>query len=186
MGYGIMPYRVNLDRVTSLIGTSKEHVREDVKSYCSRRASRIDSLSSSGENDPKFMDIVEELLDGKATHKHYGFMYWYAIEDFIKMCGTMMVNTELVSVRAGDMDFFFRKFKMNNHFRSPLTFSIPTPDEFPTVLVKLSSEIDEFLMTTFKEAPLKFPQFSETEYEQIQSWLVEAKQNEQDLVLYYY
>lgn len=180
MGYAISAYRVNLERVESRFGIADKPKRRKIINRCAARKASIDELASYKTDAPKFMEIVEELLDGKATHERFGFMYWYAIECFIEELGREMVPRDNYwSGRNLDLDFFYKHFSL---YSIPAPMTIPTPDDFPTVFV-LDSELisDEFIQTTLKEAVPEYFQ-----YGQIKSWLQDAKRYKQDLVLYYY
>lgn len=180
MGYGIMPYRVNLDRLATRFGTSNKPKRREIVKECSRRANSIDSDAAHYQNAPKFMEIVEELLDGKATHEKFGWMYWYAIEGFCEVLGRPMMNDQWARIPTTEMDFFYENFSLWDIPNAPMT--IPTPNDFPTVFVLHPERIsDEFIQTTLKEAVPEYFQ-----YGQIKSWLEAAKQYKQDLVLFYY
>lgn len=185
MSYGIIPYRVNLKRVAALIGTTDTSTRKKVIKHCSKRAALIDDLADS-DNAPQFMEVVEELLDGKATHERYGFMYWYALESFITLLGQRLDNTYWKRIPAGEMDFFFQKFNLFNA-ALPLPMSIPKPNDMPIVFVLPASEITN----DFKAMVVNMMLKRESNYENIQllevvEWIESAKRYKQDLVLFYY
>jgi hypothetical protein len=180
MGYAISAYRVNLERVESRFGIADKPKRRKIINRCAARAASIDELGSYKTDPPKFMEIVEELLDGKATHERFGFMYWYAIECFMEELGREMVPRDNYwEGRNLDLDFFYKHFSL---WSIPAPMTIPTPDDFPTVFVLPAERITEEFMTTTVNAAV--PEYFQRG--QLQSWLKNSKQYKQDLVLFYY
>lgn len=174
MSYGIMPYRVNLDRVKSRFGCTVSSKRSKIKKACARYAKQIDEWDD--ENTPTMMEIVEELLDGKATHANLGYKYWYALKGFMEDLGRFMSNREWYPASA-DVFFDLSEFGLYN-IDAPM--KIPTPDDFPTVFVLKSENMTPDL-------DLKLQQkLSGGQLREIQSWINEAKQYKQDIVLYYH
>ncbi|HHG83688.1 MAG TPA: hypothetical protein ENJ82_02970, partial [Bacteroidetes bacterium] len=91
MGYGITPIRVNLGRLASRFGNTNSGKRSKARRACAPNASDIDSIF--GGDGPSYMEIVEELLDAKASHKDMGAKYWYAIEGLATHLGRVMYNS---------------------------------------------------------------------------------------------
>jgi hypothetical protein len=174
MSYGIMPYRVSLDRVRSRFGCSVSSKRSKIKKACARYASQIDEWDD--ENTPKMMEIVEELLDGKATHSNLGYKYWYALKGFIEDLGRFMMNREWYPADA-DAFWDIEEFRLYD-IDAPM--KIPRPDDFPTVFVLRSENMTPDL-------DLKLQQkLSGGQLIEVQGWIREAKQYKQDIILYYH
>lgn len=176
MGYGIMPYRVNLERLSSRFGMEDKAKRSKIRKMCSRDANNIDSLAY-GDEVPKFMDIVEELLDGKATHAKFGYIYWYAIKGFVEELGRFMHNADWYPASA---DIFWENPNFVLYDIDAL-MQIPTPDDFPTVFVLRNNKMTDELIESLVEKLSDSYQIA-----QLKNWIKEAKQYKQDLVLFYH
>jgi hypothetical protein len=176
MAYGIIPYRVNLGRLASRFGMKDEAKRSKIRRMCSGYANNIDGLAYD-EGVPKFMDIVEELLDGKATHTKYGYIYWYAIKGFVEELGLFIQNADWYPASA---DIFWE----NPHFvlygiDAPM--EIPTPDDFPTVFVLRNDRMNDDLIESLVKKLS-----NNVQIDQLKNWIKEAKRYKQDLILYYH
>jgi hypothetical protein len=175
MGYGIMPYRVSLSRLATRFGNPNSSKRSKARRACASIASNMDDLF--GGDGPGYMDIVEELLDGKATHRGYGAWYWYAIERMIGDLGQFLHNGEWYPSRADA--FWDHPAARLYDIDAPM--DIPSPDDFPTVFVIRNAELNDALLAGFREKIS-----DDAQYRSFSHWVNEAKRYKQDLVLYYY
>ncbi|MCU0392749.1 MAG: hypothetical protein MUE81_16695 [Thermoflexibacter sp.] len=178
MGYGIMPYRVSVERLNTCFGTDDKAKRSKIKKNCLTRATSIDNLDYNGTA-PKFMDIVEELLDGKATHgDKYGYLYWYAIEGFIEVLGRPLYNADWYPASA---DIFWEHKDFAPYYLGA-PIKIPTPyDAIPVVFV-----LKNAFITNELEQSLRSKLSDNYQSAQVWGWLRDAKRYKQDLVLFYY
>lgn len=176
MSYGIIPYRISLDRLQSRIGMNDIAKKNKLKESCIRHSKNIDSLANSAET-PKFMDIVDELLNGKINHINFGYIYWYAIKYFIEDLGNSLPNTQWYPSSA---EIFFEHPSFDL-YGIDFVMTIPKPEDFPTVFVLPNEKMDELLINSLKEKIVNVGQFSE-----LNNWIVLAKKYKEDLVLYYH
>jgi hypothetical protein len=129
------------------------------------------------DDGPAYMEIVEDLLDGKATFKHHGAWYWYAIEQIIADLGRRLSNG---SWYPGNSEPFWSHASCcMNDIDSPM--QIPAPDDFPSVFVIRNSALSDELVVDFREKISDEDQFSE-----FSRWVKEAQRYKQDLVMFYY
>ncbi len=174
MGYGITAYRANMQRVATRFGIKVSKKKSPVRKACRPRAAAIDELYD--DEPPLFLDIVEELLDGKAEHEDQGARYWYAYEGFVQALGQRLANNEFY---PGDAEPFvshsaFRIYDID----APM--DIPHPDDFPMVLtLRKDAMTDDVVAEVVAE-------MSAEQGRQFSFWIKEARQYKQDLVLFYY
>lgn len=176
MSYGIMPYRVSLSRLRTRFGITVTAKRGKIRGACYHLRQSVDELDSS-EDAPKFDEIVVELLDGKAEHSKYGYKYWYAIKGFVEALGQFLNNNEWYPADAS----VFWETKAFKLYDIDAPMKIPTPDDFPTVFVLRGENMTDELMSELKE---KIE--DDEQYQQVASWIREAKRYKQDLMLFYY
>jgi hypothetical protein len=174
MGYGIMPYRVSLERLRSRLGTQDEARKIRLRSVCLKKANNMDRLGSAGT--PSFMEIVEELLNGKATHDT-GYLYWYAIKCFIEDLGVLLDNNKWSPASADEL-WEIGEFALYD-IGAPM--KIPQADDFPVVFVLSQEKLTQNLLNTLEEK-IK----NQAQRTQFQNWIKEAQTYEQDLVLFYH
>jgi hypothetical protein len=175
MGYGIMPYRVSLERLRSRLGTQDEARRQRLKGVCLKKAQDMDRLGSNSA--PKFMEIVEELLNGQVKHEQYGYLYWYAIKCFISDLGVMLDNGKWYPASA-DMFWEMGAFAL---YDIGTSIKIPASDDFPVVFVLSQEKMTQDFIQTLSEKVKEQGQLS-----QLTAWVKEAKLYQQDLVLFYH
>lgn len=178
MGYSITPYRVSLERLCSYFGIEDKGKRSKIRAMCRKKADNIDELAY-GKAVPKFMDVVEELLDGKATHAQAGYVYWYAIEGFIEELGQVMYANDWI--HASEEAQIFWDYEDFGVYDIDAPMEIPTPDDFPTVFVLHNAMMTDELVNALVQEVTDSYQIA-----QLENWIKEAKRYKQDLVLYYY
>ena len=178
MGYSITPYRVSLERLSTYFGIEDKGKRSKIRAVCRRKADNIDELAY-GEAIPKFMDIAEELLDGKVTHNQYGYLYWYAIEGFMEVLGSVMYANDWIHASEEAQVFWKHREFVLYDIDAPM--EIPTPIDFPTVFVLHNNLLSDELVKSLEQEITNSYQIA-----QLKNWIKEAKRYKQDLVLYYY
>lgn len=175
MSYGISPYRISLSRLATRFGNPNSGKRSKARRACASISSNMEDMFE--DDGPSYMDIVEELLEGKATHPNHGAWYWYAIEQMINELGRWLPNNNWY---PADPEAFWSHSACNLYdIDSPM--DIPTPDDFPTVFVIRFAELGDGLLEGFREKIADDDQFSEFSY-----WVKEAKRYKQDIVMFYY
>ncbi len=174
MGYGIIPYRVGLERLQSRLGTQDEARKNKLRGVCLKKAKDIDNLGS--VDTPPFMEIVEELLDGKATQTT-GYLYWYAIKCFIDDLGIMLNNNQWYPASADEL-WKIGDFALYD-IGAPM--KIPQAEDFPVVFVLSKEKMTQQLPGTLEERIA-----DQAQRTQFQNWIKEAQAYKQDLVLFYH
>jgi hypothetical protein len=173
MGYGIMPYRVSLGRLATRFGNPVAKKRNQARRACLRVQSQMDDLFDHW--DISYKDVVEDLLEGKASYENAGAMYWYAIKQIIEDLGRWLPNSEWYPADA-DAIWNAPEVKLYD-IDSPESF--PSPDDFPTVFVVRSERLEAF-HEGLKDK-VETAQWNEVGY-----WVKEAKRYRQDLVMFYH
>jgi len=174
MGYGIMPYRVNLERLSTRFGNSKSAKRSKARNACLRYIDRSDN----NPGEPTYGEIISEMIDdATATHEGFGHKYWYALQGLIADMGRLLPNGNWYPSPA---DAFWGNSKFDLYdIDAPM--DIPTPDDFPTVFVlRAANMTDELVEQLSKSID------DEDQLKEVERWIKEAKQYKQDLVLYYH
>ncbi len=173
-----MPYRVSLELLRDCFGSEDNTLKDKLRERCKKAEREIEGMAANDDT-PYFKDIVEELLDGKATHtnRKYGYIYWYAIENFIKVIGLQMYANDW-SHASADAFWDNKAFKLYD-IDAPMP--ITKPDDVPTVFVLRNA-----MMTDELESNLEQKVTNSYQIAQLKNWLKEAKQYQQDLVLYYF
>ncbi len=174
MGYGISPYRVSLQRLCTRFGTQDEARKSRLREVCFKRAKDMDGLGDA--TTPLFMEIVEELLNGKVT-SGIGYLYWYAIESFISDLGVFLANNQWYPASA-EVFWEIESFAL---YAVNAPMKIPQSEDFPIVFVLHHQKMTDELQLTLQEKIKNQAQLA-----QLQNWIKEAKIYEQDLILYYY
>jgi hypothetical protein len=174
MGYGIMPYRVNLARLGTRFGNEKTSKRTKAKTACLRYLYELGDENGGPSN----KELVAELIDNSnASHQNLGHKYWYAIKGLVEHLGRHLNNYAWYPASA---DFFWDNpfFKLYD-IDAPM--EIPEPDDFPTVFVlRYAAMSDDFLAMC--EEKLE----DEEQLSEMKAWVKKAKQYRQDLVLFYH
>jgi hypothetical protein len=176
MSYGIMPYRVSLSRLQTRFGNPDKAKRRKTRDACVRYAREIDELDSAPDA-PTFMQVVDDLLDGKVEHPNYGHKYWYALKGFIESIGKFLNNNYWYPASA-DVFWDIDAFKLYD-IDAPM--KIPSPADFPTVFVLRGDRMTDKLLKELEEKIEDREQFL-----QVAAWIKEAKRYKQDLVLFYH
>lgn len=174
MGYGIMPYRVSLSRLQTRLGNINK--RNKTRGDCARYARGIDELDSAPDA-PTFMQVVDNLLDGKVDYPNYGHKYWYAIKGLIESLGQFL-NNNCWCPSPADVFWNIEAFKLYD-LGTPMR--IPSPDDFPVVFVLRGYNMTDELLKELEEKIEDQEQFL-----QVAAWIKEAKRYKQDLVLFYH
>lgn len=174
MGYGITVYRVSLQRLCTRLGTQDKARKNRLREVCLKRAKNMDSLGH--ETTPSFMEIVEELLDGKATYKT-GYLYWYAIQSFVDDLGVSLANNHWYPASA-EIFWDIKDFVLYE-INAPM--KIPQPDDFPLVFVLKHQNMKPELQHILQEKIQNQAQLTQFQY-----WIKEAQTYKQDLILYYH
>lgn len=170
-----MPIRVNLGRLRTRFGSTNSGKRSKIRRACAGIAANVDDLFE--ENDPAYMDLVEELLDGKATHENMGAKYWYAIKEMAESLGKWLNNSEWYPASP---DLFWNHSAIHLYdIDAPMI--VPSPDDFPAVFTLRNADMTDELLEEFKnliEDEAQFRQFS--------GWVTDARRYKQDLLMFYY
>ncbi|MFK8010121.1 MAG: hypothetical protein AB8H03_27450 [Saprospiraceae bacterium] len=166
MGYGVAAYRVNLELLSSTFKNSEKEVRDKaIQAGISKHCSNV--------------DIVKELIeDGKASNGDLGHEYFYAIEGIISKIGVFLPARNWSPVGIDEYGELESEFQNMDKL---LPFKIPEPDDFPWVLA-----LPRNLMTDELSTKIKAKLNDEGLFNELQKWIDEANQNDQDLVLYLY
>ena len=168
-----MPYRVSLSRLATRFGNPVAKKRSKARRACLSVQSEMDDLFDHWE--VSYSDVVEDLLDAKASYPNAGAMYWYAIKQIIEDLGRWLPNNGWY---PADPDALWSASSASLYdIDAPM--KLPSPDDFPTVFVVRGPKLDDFLAEL--DGKVEANQLSEVAY-----WVKEAKRYRQDLVLYYH
>ena len=166
MGYGVTAYSVSLKTISSLFKSPEADVRDVAIRY---------GLAKHCKNEA----IVKELIkEGTATNGGLGHEYFYAIEGMMQGIGIPMYARHWYPVRSSTFGLLEGDFQNLN---SLLSIDIPEPGDFPWVLAlpndAMTSELSDKLKVKINDDEL---------FEELQSWINQAKEENRDLVLYFY
>ena len=166
MGYGVAAYRVSLKLLSSTFKNPEKEIRDEaIKAGMSKHCGAI--------------NLVKELVEeGTAINGDLGHEYFYAIEGIISKIGVFLParNWSPVGIDSyGELESDFQNLDKS------LPFSIPEPDDFPWVLA-----LPRDLMINELSTKIKSKLNDEGLFSELQKWIDEASQNNQDLVLYLY
>jgi hypothetical protein len=166
MGYGVAAYSVNTKKLDSIFMHSDQRVRDA-------------AINAGKRTDGEFLSAAKELIEeGKATKDELGNEYFYAIEGIILKIGTFMPSKNWYPV---EVDVFAKLEEDFQNLDSLMAFPIPEPDDFPWVLALPNNS-----MTADFLEKIKLKLNDEGLYNEFESWINIAKQQEEDLVLYLY
>lgn len=166
MGYGVVAYRVELDYLFSLFKNNNERIRTFL----------INAGQSSHCTD---IHIVKELVEeGKASNTEMGHEYLYAIEGILSKVTVPMYARFWSPVRVS---VFYLLEEYFEELTDVFPFQIPNPSDFPTVWVMKKNQMTSTLLER-----LKLDVDDDELFGELQSWINQALENDEDLILYYY
>jgi hypothetical protein len=172
MSYGISAYRASLPRIKALIGSKDAGMRQRIGIRFA------DKIADSDEwfGDVPMAEILDDLFSGQINHPDAGYLYHYGVEILIREIGFRLPNDEWYPAK---MDVFLNFSNvLTNLIESP--FSVPVPDDFPTVLIFEYEKMD----VTIAEAATKIS--GQKQLAQFLDWCKQAMTHEEDLILFYY
>lgn len=181
MAYGILPYRIDLTDIEDLFGVSKTipAIKDRIMQSAPHGAGLLDRDFPVEDGWMKAEDILINFLDGVVVN--YGentTKHWYVIELLIQMFGQSLPNAQWYP--AGIDPFYsidcFRMYRIAKN----RTFNLPSPDGFPAVFSVEYNLLDEAL------EQIKQADFDPAQIAEFESWVQLAKEDEQDLVLFYF
>ncbi|NME68880.1 DUF7691 family protein [Flammeovirga aprica] len=179
MGYGIMPYRIDLGYIKTCYGVNDEGVKKDLIQKASYDLKRIDENLEIEDGWEKAINILTEFLEGKASKEVYsGAKHWYILESLIKILGFPCDNSNWYPTSIDPL-FNFNEFKMYT-IDSENKINIPAPDDFPVVFTIERAHFNTALNS------MKNSEYEEDQILQFIKWVELAREKNQDLVLYYY
>jgi len=166
MGYGVAAYRVDLKLLSDIFKHPNKEVRDK-------------AIAAGLSNHCKNSAIVKELVEeGKAASSDLGAEYFYAIEGIISKIGTFLPARNWSPV---ELDAYGKLEADFQGLNSLLSVKLPEPDDFPWVLALPRTSMTEELLTTIKSKLA-----DDGLFEELQKWIGEAVENNQELVLYLY
>lgn len=166
MGYGVAAYRVNLKLLSSTFKNPDKKVRDK-------------AIQAGTSKHCKDVTIVKELIEeGKASNGDLGHEYFYAIEGIISKIGVFLPARNWSPVGIDDYGKLESEFK---NIDTLLPFHVPESDDFPWVLA-----LPKTLMTDEFKTKIKSKLDDDGLFHELQKWMDDAYQNDQDLVLYLY
>ncbi|KXX67564.1 hypothetical protein [Flammeovirga sp. SJP92] len=178
MGYGIMPYRIDLGYIKTCYGVNDDDVKKELIQKTSYELERIDDNLEVEDGWEKAVDILTEFLDGKASEAYNGAKHWYILESLIKILGFTCNNSYWYPIGIDPL-FNLNEFKMYT-IDSENKISLPASDDFPVVFTVERNNFNTALHS------IRNSDFEEDQILQFISWIDLAKEKNQDLVLFYY
>ncbi len=126
----------------------------------------------------QFDPFFEDLFTGVIHNKNAGEKYWYAIESLVRHFGTLLSNEAWSHSRSSDIGpiYDIEEFRMYLFTTTP---RIPSPDDFPVVFVVEHKNIE---LCEEKSLVIR----DEDKRNELIDWLTSAKENAEDLILFYY
>jgi len=177
MGYGVMPYRVKTAKIAALFGSEAKGVIEKLKN----RIEQLDEHFDPAYGWPPMETLLGQFLGG--DNEFFGFggnsaKHWYAIESLLREYGKMLSNGDWYP--GGNIDPFYRAktFKMYAIDKEN-KLDLAGPDDFPCLFTIHNEDLEE----AAKVAEEIADQDQRTQFLQ---WIEEAKEHEDDLMLFYY
>lgn len=178
MGYGITPYRIDLQKITALYGSGNEALPEKL-------GEQLESLDEDFEPEDGW-EAAEEILgnflrgdDQFFEPEENSAKHWYILEMLMGEFGSFLANDAWYPNRNTDDFYDNNEFKLFMFDRED-QLDLEGPDDFPTVFTVFRNDLDSAI------SKISAGEMEREEKQQCISWLEDAKKHGEDLVLYYY
>ncbi|AZQ63791.1 hypothetical protein EI427_16630 [Flammeovirga pectinis] len=178
MGYGIMPYSIDLGFIKTCYGVEDEGVKNQLLQKTSANLSSIDSQLEVEDGWEPALNIMQDFLNGIIKDAGDGAKNWYVLEVLIKTLGETCNNSNWY---PADIDPFYsiKEFMMYT-IDLERKINLPMTMEFPAVFTIYRTDFSAAL------AAIKNAAFEESQIKQFADWIAYSNQKKQDLVLFYY
>lgn len=189
MGYGLMVYSVDINKLTSVCGSQDEALRRTISGRFKRDITFTnDSLGHSNERgEPSVFMAIQHLIMGDAKTLD-GALYAYGFEYIIKHFGKLLGNNLFYPCRMN-----FLTEEVNSHLTSAGTtldmgnliyqsspVEFPSPDDFPLYGYWRPEDVAANIQ------PLNTYNDKTPELKAIQGWLEFAGSKGESIFTYYY
>lgn len=179
MGYGLMPYRINISKIEGLYGTQNTELKTNIIQACSSEFNRLDEDFETEDGWLESRTIMEAFLNGALEKIEYNSAkHWYIVELLIRGFGQDLDNGSWYPANIDPL-YGLSEFRMYL-IEKQGKINLKSPDDFPVVFTIENGNLDEALNS------IKTNYSDSGQVNEFVSWVREAKDQDQDLVLYYY
>lgn len=179
MGYGLMPYRINISKIEDLYGTQDTELKTKIIQSCADYFNRLDDDFEIEDGWLGSKTIMESFLNGALEKVEYNSAkHWYIVELLIRGFGQDLNNGSWYPANIDPL-YSLSEFRMYL-IEKQGKINLKSPDDFPVVFTIENEKLDEALNS------IKANYSDPGQVNEFASWVQEAKDHAQDLVLYYY
>lgn len=174
-----MPYRINLETIRNQYGTDNQVLKQKITDSCQSSFESLDDDFEEEDGWKAAKSIMEDYLNGTLQDlEGNSAKDWYIIEILIEGFGQLMNNGSWYPADINCMYGFdeFRMFYLGNFDK----LKLKNPDDFPVVFTIQKENFAAAL------ANIKMNYASSSQVSEFESWINEATEHDQDIVLYYY
>lgn len=177
MSYGIMGYRVNLQKWKSVFGELPDNHKEEALKILSEGMSRLDDNFPEEEGWLPGLVILKQLLNGDFTQAENCAKHWYVVEQLTSILGRRLANSHWYPCSFEDTDVFQNGGSLYGA-KTAYALPIEEPDDFPVVWIV---EPENLLQLRDSAKSLdKEPQA------ELLNWIDSALVLKEGLILFYY
>lgn len=143
MGYGLMVFAMNTDKLAAIYGCQEEEKIELLQDSGAWEIENIDELFEDSIEDgaPSTLAAWKQIIRGENLDRNYGSIYAYAIEIYCQVSKQKFLNNAPFSpcnlAWLEEVDSMLEKlgivaeFRLEKFIYGSLPISIPSPDDFP-------------------------------------------------------
>ncbi|MEM9220317.1 MAG: hypothetical protein AAGD25_39075 [Cyanobacteria bacterium P01_F01_bin.150] len=174
-----MPYRIDIKELQSVYGTDNDGLKQKIVASCQSVFESLDRDFESEDGWANAKSIMLDILNGSLREiKGNSAKHWYILELLIQELGKLMNNGNWYPANIDPM-YGYAEFRMF-YLDDPSRINLDSPDDFPVVFT-IQQKNFKSALKNIKESYADHAQVSEFE-----SWINEARDNKQDIILYYY
>ncbi|KPH56658.1 hypothetical protein [Pseudoalteromonas porphyrae] len=182
MGYGVVPFRMDLDLLSSILGpkNAKKGSYEVMFGILKSSLAGLDDQFEIEDGWLPATDILSLFLNG-GTPQIAGncTKHWYVIERIIQVFGVKLNNNNWYPSDAVDVFYDYDEFKIYKVDREG-EIKIGLPDDFPIVFSLERKDFSKALKN------IGSCDISVDQKMQFESWIADSDKANNDLILYYY
>ncbi|WP_062269339.1 DUF7691 family protein [Endozoicomonas arenosclerae] len=178
MGYGLMPYKVKIDNVISLIG-SRDKVY--IKGFLNYYYERIIDIDRQLHSDKNSIDVAISTLTDPDYRDEQIYKQSYVIELIVSSIGELLPNHCWSPCSFPEFLYFDPAIRRDT--QDAYDQGIVRGDDFPGVFVIRYQNARSVIE---RISVLKDDSIDEEQKEQFSGWLNQAIDSEEDIVIYHY
>lgn len=203
MGYGIMPFAVDLPKMIAVVGCRDQQLIDDLLDEFEDHFEEFDEMAADASDDEEgaqpltMRTALTQMVMGLPYNEDLGFMYGYALELLCRFFGEMLSNRHWVPISSDwpeQADEALKKAGIDANVFSMLRLMyrgepVPVPriDDFPGIGYLTRDEIATALGPFGAEVPagVADDQLAES-LDEARGWLVTCAESGRDLVCFYH